>query len=72
MSKRNKSILPNRHNFEVLLERARQSGQINARHLYQIDVFHDDDCAIYRDAFCDCECEIRIEDITDLMSPYVN
>jgi hypothetical protein len=67
-----KSLIPNRHNFEVLLERAQQRGEINADHIYQIDVYHDDDCSIYQDSLCDCKCLIRIEDLTDVSSPYVN
>jgi len=72
MSRRNSSITPNRHNFEVLLERAHQIGQIEVNNLYHFDVFHDDDCSIYHDRLCDCQCVIRIEEITGWISSYAH
>ena len=54
---------PKQHNYEIALQAAMDAGVLKPGQVSNVDVAHDDDCAIYDGGFCDCECEIRIKEI---------
>ena len=51
---------PRKHNyFKKVLELLEKVEVVPGR-IAEVDVYHDDGCALYRGEYCDCEPEVRL------------
>jgi hypothetical protein len=51
---------PMKHNYMKKLAEMQARGELPAAGLSDVDIAHDDWCAIYTGSYCNCEPEIRI------------
>jgi hypothetical protein len=51
---------PTRHNYYAKLMKLYAQGQIPTKSLTEVDIYHDDWCAIYRGGYCNCDPHIRL------------
>ena len=49
---------PNRHNYFAKLQKLITEGKISG--VKDVDIFHDDWCAIYDGGYCNCDPDIKI------------
>jgi hypothetical protein len=50
-----------KHNYYVrLIEALKKSPELRAAGIHNIDIRHDDWCAIYKGGYCNCEPEIAL------------
>jgi hypothetical protein len=51
---------PTRHNYYKKLMRLRAAGEIPSGPLTEVDVAHDDWCAVYGGGYCNCDPDITV------------
>ena len=51
---------PIKHHYHKKLLKLYEQGKIPSASLGLMDIYHDDWCALYRDAYCNCDPDIQL------------
>lgn len=51
---------PTKHNYYRKLLELYEEGKVPSKSVTDVDIYHDDWCAIYRGGYCNCEPEIKL------------
>jgi len=54
---------PTKHNYYPKLMELYRNGKIAIPSLYEVDIYHDDWCRIYRGGYCNCEPEVKLRPV---------